>query len=135
MWSTGETTIDIIVSEGGLYWNKYLDENSCQRSDTILIISIGENEQVYAPNSFTPNGDGINDAWKVYGAGIDNDFEIQVFNRWGSLIWESKDINASWDGHYKGSISEPGVYAYKLYFYSECYEQKIETLGSILLLN
>ena len=135
LWSTGETTIDIVVSDEGLYWNKYLDENSCERSDTTLVTLIDETEQVFAPNSFTPNGDGTNDAWKVYGAGFENEFEIQIFNRWGNLIWESKDINASWNGFYKGAKSEPGVYAYKLYFYSECYGKRIETIGSILLIN
>jgi len=135
MWSTGDTTVSIVVSDGGIYWNKYLDENSCERSDTVFISLINETEQVFAPNSFTPNGDGINDVWKVYGAGPENDFEVQVFNRWGNLIWESKDINASWDGFYKGDKAEQGVYAYKLYFYSECYDKKIETIGTVLLLN
>ena len=134
LWSTGDTTVSIIISESGLYWNSYLDNNYCERSDTILITLADEAEQIFVPNSFTPNGDGLNETWQVYGVGLNNSFEVQVFNRWGDLIWESKDLNASWDGTYKGNLSEAGVYAYKLYFYSKCYDRKIETIGSVLLI-
>lgn len=134
LWSTGDTTVSIIITESGLYWNTYLDNNFCERSDTILIKLSDEAEQVFAPNSFTPNGDGLNDTWQVYGVGLNNQFEVQVFNRWGNLVWETKDINASWDGTHNGGLSEAGVYAYKLYFYSKCYEKKIETIGSVLLI-
>jgi len=134
MWSTGDTTVSIVVTESGLYWNNYLDNNFCERSDTILIKLSDEAEHVFAPNSFTPNGDGVNDTWQVYGVGLNNQFEVRVYNRWGNLIWETLDINASWDGTHNGGSSEAGVYAYKLYFYSKCYDKKIETIGSILLI-
>jgi len=134
-WNTGETTPDIIINTSGTYWNSYLDKNLCDRADTIQVGTIDESEQVFIPNSFTPTDDGLNDTWKVYGGGLDNGFELQVFNRWGYLIWETKDIHESWDGTFNGTILEPGMYVYKLYFFSECYGSKIETIGTILLLN
>lgn len=134
IWSTGDTTVDIIVTESGLYWNSYLDSNNCERADTIIIKLSDEAEQIFAPNSFTPDGDGLNDSWQVVGVGLKNEFEILVFNRWGDLIWGSKDLNASWDGTFKGGPAESGVYAYKLYFYSKCYDKRIESIGSVLLI-
>lgn len=54
---------------------------------------------VYAPNSFTPDGDEFNQNWRVFMEGIDTyDFELLLYNRWGEIIWESHDINVGWDG-------------------------------------
>ncbi len=53
----------------------------------------------FAPNAFTPNGDGINDKFYVYGEGIDNStFEMWIFDRWGNTIFTSSDIAKGWDG-------------------------------------
>lgn len=56
---------------------------------------------LYIPNAFSPNNDGINDVFRVHGNGIAK-FSIQIFNRWGEVVYESDDINAVWDGSHKG---------------------------------
>lgn len=57
----------------------------------------------FAPNAFTPNGDGRNDVFMVYGEGIDNNtFEMYVFDRWGNPIFTSRDMNKGWDGKVNG---------------------------------
>ena len=68
----------------------------------------------YMPNTFTPNGDELNQTWHpVITSGIDeNDFNLTVYNRWGELIWESYDIYSGWDGTYNGKICPEGVYFY-----------------------
>ncbi len=68
---------------------------------------------IYAPNSFTPDGDEHNQSWRVYMEGIDvYDFELLIYNRWGELIWESYDIEIGWDGTYGGKIAEQGTYTW-----------------------
>ncbi|MNR51304.1 hypothetical protein D3C85_1709610 [compost metagenome] len=68
---------------------------------------------LYAPNTFTPDGDEFNQNWRVYIEGIDEfDFDLQVYNRWGEIIWESHDSNASWDGTYNGSPVPQGAYTW-----------------------
>lgn len=67
----------------------------------------------YVPNTFTPNGDGINDTFGIAGEAI-SDFRIQVFNRWGQLVFESKNANERWDGTYAGQKVPQGVYVYKI---------------------
>jgi len=66
---------------------------------------------VYVPNAFTPNGDGVNDAFLIYGQGFE-DFHLLVFNRWGEKLFETHDRNAGWDGTYRGKLCNPGVYVY-----------------------
>ncbi|MBI1344516.1 MAG: T9SS type B sorting domain-containing protein [Terrimonas sp.] len=68
-------------------------------------------DQVYIPNSFTPNGDGLNDVLRVYGYVI-RDLRFAVFNQWGEKIFESRNQNTAWDGTYKGKAQPAGVYMY-----------------------
>lgn len=68
---------------------------------------------LYAPNAFTPDGDEFNQSWRVYIEGIDEfDFDLQVYNRWGEIIWQSHDANASWDGTYNGNPVPQGAYTW-----------------------
>lgn len=69
----------------------------------------------YVPNSFSPNGDGKNDIFKVYGMGI-LEFEINIYDRWGKLIYSSSDMNMGWDGKIKGDMAPDGTYAYMIIY-------------------
>lgn len=82
-----------------------------------LDVRIHPDFAVYPPNAFTPNGDGENDTFVVKGTGI-NSYNIKIFSRWGELIFESDDINDSWDGTYNGSPVSTGTYAYKIVYQS-----------------
>jgi gliding motility-associated-like protein len=68
---------------------------------------------IYVPNAFTPNGDGMNDTWGVVGEAIE-DFQLQVFNRWGQLVYETSNPNAHWDGTHLGDKVPMGTYVYKV---------------------
>lgn len=74
---------------------------------------------IYLPNSFTPNGDGINDVFRVHGIGV-LDYEIKMYNRWGSIVYHSKDINEVW----VGEVSERMYYAQ-----NEAYSYVITAIG------
>lgn len=68
-------------------------------------------DQVYIPNSFTPNGDGRNDVLRVY-SNVIRSMKFVVFNQWGEKIFESTDPNLAWDGTFKGKAQPSGVYIY-----------------------
>lgn len=68
---------------------------------------------VFTPNAFTPNGDGNNDVYLVYGTGI-KEFSITIFSRRGELVFETNDINHGWDGTYRGQNASAEVYYYKV---------------------
>jgi len=64
------------------------------------------------PNAFSPNGDGLNDEFKVAASLLDEIEFIRIFDRWGNFLWQSSDINLGWDGNYKGKKMGAGVYVY-----------------------
>ncbi len=70
---------------------------------------------IYAPNTFTPDGDEFNQNWKIYIEGIDiYDVELLIYNRWGEVVWESHDLSVGWDGTYKGKVVPDGTYIWTL---------------------
>jgi len=89
----------------------------CEETDTIRLNMICDNSQIFIPNTFTPNGDGINDRFYVSGKGISVVTLLQVYNRWGQLLFEADNIPANnagfgWDGTFKGLVLEPDVFVY-----------------------
>ncbi len=80
---------------------------------TVVNVTVVPSYDIFIPNAFTPNGDGVNDVWQLFGKllGI-KQLEVAVFNRWGEKVFESRDINFAWDGSYKGILQNPGVYVY-----------------------
>ncbi len=69
--------------------------------------------QVYIPNAFTPNNDGNNDYFLVYGNTI-SQIKMRVFTQWGQLIFESRVKENGWDGTFKGQMQPNGVYVYSI---------------------
>lgn len=64
------------------------------------------------PNAFTPNHDGNNDAFKIKNFSIQKLIEFKIFNRWGTILYETSDAKAGWDGTYHGKAQPTGVYGY-----------------------
>lgn len=92
---------------------------NCKYTDTISerfvinLESINPDVEDLFPNVFTPNGDGINDYFRLeepISIPCLSDFEIRIFNRWGALVYEHKGSNFSWDGNYKSREITEGVY-------------------------
>lgn len=75
---------------------------------------------LFIPNAFTPDKNNQNDVFFVRGIYID-EMELLIFNRWGELVYESKDKNKGWDGRYKGVLVDPGVFTY--YLKIKCYNK------------
>ncbi|MEO6304639.1 MAG: gliding motility-associated C-terminal domain-containing protein, partial [Bacteroidia bacterium] len=89
------------------------DNNGCIVTNTVLVevdIICGE---AFVPSAFSPNNDGFNDFWCVYGNCISS-MNLQVYNRWGEKVFESNDKNTCWDGTYKGIKQNDAVFIYQL---------------------
>jgi len=83
-------------------------------SVTIYVLSkYCDESTVYVPNTFTPNGDGVNDVLYARSNFIMNIY-FAVYNRWGELVFETTDLSKGWDGMYKGMKVDPGVFGYYL---------------------
>jgi len=87
---------------------KVTDLNGCTASQTINITSFCTS--IKMGNTFTPNADGINDTWVI--EGIDNSATVKIYNRSGSLLFNSRGYAEPWDGTYKGSKLPAGTYYY-----------------------
>lgn len=111
LWSTGEITQTITGFANHTYWVQVV-KDGCMASDTIFI---GEFPPctLAVPTAFSPNSDGINDVLFVRG---DNfiEFELLIFNRWGQLVFQTKDITRGWDGTFQGIGQAVDAYNYIL---------------------
>ena len=93
------------------------DTNGCHVTDSVIITVEYCNTYIKAPQAFTPNGDGTNDHFTVYGKYI-SDYHIRIYNRWGEEVYSSNDINElndlsrGWDGTYKGKLQDVGTFVY-----------------------
>lgn len=96
-------------------------------------VSVEKPYALYSPNAFSPDGDGINDFFKVSGQGM-IDFVIQIYNRWGQMVYKSTDLSQGWDGTFKGKNLPTGSYVYKIKTSKYGVEQKLVKSGSIALI-
>ena len=104
-------------------------------SDTIIVaIDVLPGYIFFAPNSFTPNGDGINDYFYGRGFGI-REFELLIFNRWGDLIWYTQDLYEGWNGIANDGklVSAQGVYVYRVNIV-DIYDVEHEFVGKVVLI-
>lgn len=117
-WSTGETTDGITISEAGTYLLTAISD-FCDNDQAEIDITpcISPFDCVEIPNAFTPDGDEINDSfWPVIPAECADIqvVEIQIFSRWGELIFETTDPNQRWDGNYEDEPAASDVYVYSI---------------------
>lgn len=111
MWNTGETTPNIIVDHPG-YYSVTVTINGCIGIDTVWVAN---DCYVNFPNIFTPNGDGINDYFfprSLLARGLVS-FKMDIFNRWGQKIYETKNTDGQgWDGKFNDQPQPEGVFVY-----------------------
>lgn len=94
-------------------------------------ITIYEKPILFIPNAFSPNGDGVNDVFYIYGSGI-KEINFRIFDRWGELVFETSELNIGWDGTFKGKMVNQGVYVYEAVVITNTLEQR-KLKGSITL--
>lgn len=89
----------------------------------------------YIPNAFTPNGDRVNDVFKIMGFPEENItlFNFQIFNRWGEIVFTTNNIKDGWDGKLKGEYCPEGYYSWVI-FYMDNKKNKTSNKGTVMLL-
>ncbi len=99
----------------GTYQVIVIDENGC--TDT-LDVFITDEMAIFIPTGVSPNADGVNDTWDIQGIELLNDYEIKVLNRWGHILYSSKNNFTPWDATYKGAKVPTSDYYYVIEFLS-----------------
>jgi gliding motility-associated-like protein len=113
IWSTGSKQQNLTILESGTYSLTGTNEG-CTYQDSIEIKYYSCQEcPVYAPNAFSPNDDGQNEQWQIF---LDCNwlkFHLEIYDRWGSLVFMADDPNVAWDGQVRGRYADPGVFVWQ----------------------
>lgn len=91
----------------------------CSAQDRVSVYVICNGANVFIPNTFSPNGDGINDIFYPRGSGLFKVKTLRIYNRWGEVVFERNSFDANdaatgWDGTFKGAKLNPDVYVYTI---------------------
>ena len=133
-WQDGSQNPDFLVTADGIY-SLISTESNCSSQDSISITFENcaplKNCESYLPNSFSPNGDGINDVLQLLTDCELQFFEMEVYDRWGSLVFETTDVRQAWDGTANGELLETGVYLWTVryqFLEQEFLVERVETV-------
>ena len=114
-WSNGFSSPSITARE----WGWYIIEasNDCGiTADSLLLTPTGCDNCIYIPNAFSPNDDGRNDLFTPVVVCPLEDYHLQVFSRWGTLVYESTEQGVGWNGHFKNEPMNPDLFIWQLQY-------------------
>lgn len=131
LWQDGSTDSVFRATAPGSY--DVSITNRCGVSITSFVVT-QTICNIYIPSAFTPNGDGLNDRFQIIGALYVKDFSMQVFNRWGQLIFTSTNAFEGWNGTQKGLALDPGIYTYRIRFTNIQNNEQRTVRGTVSLL-
>ena len=110
-WNDGTVGNSYTISQPGAYSAQVVDKNGCKGGDTVQV-QFTKCIPIQIPDAFTPNRDGKNDTFKpLIGSPITN-YRMQIWNRWGQLIFETRRHTEGWNGTWQGEQQQNGVYVY-----------------------
>ena len=130
-WQDGSNNPVYAITQPGSY--SLAATNTCGTTTDAIQISKGLCS-VYIPNTFTPNGDGKNDLFKIFGTELVTDFNLKVFNRYGQIVFATTDKYKGWDGKLNGQDSPGGGFIYLLAYKENNSAELKVTKGTILLI-
>jgi len=95
------------------------DSHGCKNSGHITVKVVCGDQNFFIPNTFSPNGDGVNDVFYLRGSGLFRINSLMIFDRWGEIVFEKKNLSINnpldgWNGTYKGKKAKPDVYIYQI---------------------
>jgi gliding motility-associated-like protein len=131
LWQDGSVNNTYTITKPGLYY--LTATNNCGILSDSVLISKGVCN-LYIPNSFTPNGDSRNDVFKAsYGENV-TEYQLQVFNRYGQIVFSTTDKNKGWDGTYKGTAQPYGSYVWVIQYKTALNNNWDGLQGTVLLI-
>ncbi|MBK9335473.1 MAG: gliding motility-associated C-terminal domain-containing protein [Lewinellaceae bacterium] len=100
-----------------VYRLRIVDLDGCPAEATVLV-QVNRRRNLYAPNIFSPDGDGLNDRFLLYGRGVTIVRSLRIFDRWGNQLFLNENLpineeSAGWDGTFRGQQMQPGVYVWQ----------------------
>ncbi len=113
-WSNGSNSFDLAELPGDTYDITLMDTQDCiyEGSFEVAINPEACITVVTIPTAFTPNGDGINDVWRIKNYEVYPNMQVEVYNRWGTSVFSSVGYNEPWNGRFSGSDAPSDTYYY-----------------------
>ena len=115
------------------YYCQTYDVNGCLWTDSV-VVKVVLDPIVDLPNAFSPDGDGMNDLFRPIVIGLLSLDDFRVYNRWGQLVFETNDLQQSWDGTYKGKDEDVGVFVWTLSGHASATGDPVFMKGNVTLL-
>jgi gliding motility-associated-like protein len=113
-WEDGTTQPRRSIVQPGHY--RISAGNNCETVTASVQVKECEICDVFIPNGFSPNDDGVNDLFLPYSDCPLSDFSMRIFDRWGAVLFESTDSNQGWNGKRNGKAMNPGAYVWTIEF-------------------
>jgi gliding motility-associated-like protein len=132
LWSSNVTAPTYTINTSGTYWLRVTNNLQCAWTDTINISGL-RNCNIWVPDIFTPNNDGLNDVFKVAGLAATPGFQFLVYNRWGQKVFETRNVAQGWNGYYGGKLQPNGSYIYFISYTSQPDNKPVRLKGTVLL--
>jgi gliding motility-associated-like protein len=136
-WSPGDTTQSIVIQQAGMHSVEMESQIGCIGSDSVYVKLVSEEipeSEIYVPNAFSPNGDGVNDVFVMKWDGLSIvDCRISIFDRWGGEVFSGDGVSTGWDGKKAGKDCPGGVYVYKIVFSLDGVAGNQERVGTVML--
>lgn len=136
-WSDGSNRVELLVTSPDTYTLTWRVEY-CTFSDSVEVqFFTCEPCKFFAPNVFSPNDDGVNDGWHIFLPCLWQQFRLEIYDRWGSLVFATDDPEKDWDGSARGREPVPGVYVWIAEWTGELFgEPKVyRAEGDVTVLN
>lgn len=124
LWSTGSSSPSILSNKEELITITVTDSFNCITTDSVRVLERC-GAQIFIPSSFTPNDDGINDFF-IFSADNVDKIDFKIFDRWGELVFQTKDKNIFWNGVYKNEALPQGIYLWIVAYEGKNIEGRIE---------
>ena len=131
LWQDGSTANIYKATSSGKYWLQASNDCGAIKKDIEIKKGICS---VYIPNAFTPNNDNYNNTFIILGTELIIEFHLQIFNRYGQVLFETKDKNNGWDGKINGKLVDSGTYAYTLKYKSSQTKILEQINGTVILI-
>lgn len=131
-WNTGASSSGITISQPGVYWVQVIDDHACKGADTIRVDQKQCMSGFYIPTAFSPNNDGRNDDFKPLLFGNVKQYRFTIYDRWGTVVYQTTDLRKGWDGKRQGSFLLAGVFVWTCTYQFEGEKQKLEK-GTVVL--
>lgn len=124
-WSDGNTERIRVLTDSGSY--EVSISNPCGESSSTIFLRLNDCVcHMYLPTAFSPNADGLNDQLRVATRCELSQFEMEVYDRWGRLLFRSNQFDRGWDGYFNGQLLPPGAYPFVIRYTPEGRNPRVE---------